>query len=133
MRDPHGKIQTEFHYRICPFCEQTCGTIVEIDPLSEQVVTVRGDKNDPLSKGYICPKAYALKDLQHDHEALTTPLVKRDGRFVETSWDEALDYTAQRLFALQQDYGQNCIASYFGTALTHVPVTCPIRVAHRLS
>lgn len=121
MPDRNDRSTNELHYRICPFCEQTCGTVVEIDPVSEQVVTIRGDKADPLSKGYICPKAYALKDLQHDHEALTSPLVKRDGRFIETSWEEALDYAAQRLSALQRDYGPNCIASYFGTALTHVP------------
>ncbi len=57
----------ELHYRICPFCEQNCGTEVTIDRASDSVVTVRGDKADPLSKGFICPKAYALKDLLRHH------------------------------------------------------------------
>ncbi|WP_324740517.1 molybdopterin-dependent oxidoreductase [Tsuneonella sp. CC-YZS046] len=112
---------TEVHYRICPFCEQNCATEVTIDRASESVVTIRGDKADPLSKGYICPKAYALKDLHHDPEMLTGPLMKRNGRFEEVSWAEALDFTAARLAELQRKYGPNSIASYFGTGLTHVP------------
>ena len=111
----------ETHFRICPFCEQNCGTEVEIDRETQQVLTVRGDKADLLSKGYICPKAYALKDLHHDPEMLTAPLIKRNGRFEEVTWDEALDYAAGRLLQIKRDHGANSIASYFGTGLTHVP------------
>ena len=46
----------------CPFCEATCGVIVETD--GDQVVAVRGDKEDSFSRGYICPKAHGLKSLQ---------------------------------------------------------------------
>lgn len=113
--------QTEVHYRICPFCEQNCATEVTVDRATESVVTIRGDKADPLSRGYICPKAYALKDLHHDPEMLTGPVMKRNGRFEAVSWDEALDFTARRLAELRRDYGPNSIASYFGTGLTHVP------------
>ena len=116
-----GHSDAEVHYRICPFCEQNCGTEVTIDRATGAVLTVRGDKADPLSKGYICPKAYALKDLHHDPEVLTGPLIRRDGRFEEVSWDEALDFTARRLTDLQHKYGPNTVASYFGTGLTHVP------------
>jgi anaerobic selenocysteine-containing dehydrogenase len=51
--------QTTLNPRICPFCEQNCGVIVEVDPQAQSIVSVRGDKDDPFSKGYICPKAYA--------------------------------------------------------------------------
>lgn len=111
----------ELHYRICPFCEQNCATEVTIDRAEQRVVTVRGDKADPLSKGYICPKAYALKDLHHDPDMLTGPMMRRNGRLEDVSWEEALDFTARRLFELQRDHGPNAIASYFGTGLTHVP------------
>ena len=121
MVEAMEKATTEVCYRICPFCEQNCGTEVVIDRATDRVLTVRGDKADPLSRGYICPKAYALKDLHHDPETLTGPVIKRDGRFVDVSWDEALDFAAKRLAEVQRDHGPNAIASYFGTALTHVP------------
>ena len=113
--------EPEVHYRICPFCEQNCGTEVTIDRASNSILTVRGDKSDPLSKGYICPKAYALKDLHHDPEVLSGPLIKRNGRFEAASWEEALDFTARRLIEVQREHGPNAIATYFGTALTHIP------------
>ena len=44
-------------HRVCPFCEATCGLALGVE--GEAIVTVRGDKDDPFSRGYICPKARA--------------------------------------------------------------------------
>ena len=121
MADASMHVEAQVHCRICPFCEQNCATLVTVDPATQSVLTVRGDKDDPLSKGYICPKAYALKDLHHDPEVLTGPMMRRNGRLEPATWEEALEYTARRLAELQRDHGPNAIASYFGTGLTHVP------------
>ena len=43
------------HCRTCPFCEATCG--LEIETEGREVVSVRGDADDVLSHGFICPKA----------------------------------------------------------------------------
>ena len=48
-------------YRTCPLCEAKCGIAVEVDRSAGRVVTIRGDDEDPFSRGYICPKAYGLK------------------------------------------------------------------------
>ncbi|MFA7596327.1 MAG: molybdopterin-dependent oxidoreductase [Novosphingobium sp.] len=109
------------HRRICPFCEQNCATIVTVDHSSRQVLEVRGDKDDPLSKGYICPKAYAVKDLHHDPDVLTGPVIKRNGKFEPASWDEALDFAAARIQAIQDEYGRNALGFFFGTTIAHVP------------
>src|SRR3954467_4000601 len=65
------------HYRTCPFCEATCGLRVETE--GDDVVSIRGDEEDVLSHGFICPKAYGLKELHEDPDRLTTPLIRRDG------------------------------------------------------
>ena len=54
--------------RVCPFCEATCGLAVEVE--GDRIVGVRGDREDPFSRGYLCPKAYGLKELYHDPERL---------------------------------------------------------------
>ena len=54
-----------------------------------EVVAVRGDSEDVFSRGFICPKAYGIKQLHEDPDRLTTPLVRRDGQLVEATWDEA--------------------------------------------
>ncbi len=114
----------EVHYRLCGFCDQHCGTEVTINRATRQVIGVRGDKADPLSHGYVCPKVYALKDYHHDPERLTTPMIKRDGQFEPATWDEALDFTAERIKDIQRQYGNDAIAFYFGTGLAHVPALC---------
>ena len=43
--------------RVCPFCEATCGVTIEV--ADGAIVKVRGDRDDPFSRGFICPKAYA--------------------------------------------------------------------------
>ena len=51
-------IQT--HYRNCNICEALCG--LEIKYKGKEIISIKGDKNDPLSRGHICPKAVALQD-----------------------------------------------------------------------
>ncbi|KPV48943.1 hypothetical protein SE17_35360, partial [Kouleothrix aurantiaca] len=75
--------------RICPFCEACCG--LEVRLRDREVVSVRGHAADVFSAGHLCPKGAALRDLHADPDRLRTPLIKRDGRFVEATWDEALD------------------------------------------
>ena len=57
------------HYRTCPFCEATCG--LEIETEGREVVSVRGDADDVFSHGFICPKAYGIKQLHEDPDRLT--------------------------------------------------------------
>eukprot|EP01036_Dinobryon_divergens_P000834 gene834-1089_t len=68
-------------HRICPFCEACCG--LELDLEGGKVVRIRGDDQDVFSHGFLCPKAIGLKDLHDDPDRLRTPLIKRDGQFVE--------------------------------------------------
>ena len=44
-------------FRNCHLCEAHCGVALEVDRETHQVLSVRGDENDPFSEGYICPKA----------------------------------------------------------------------------
>lgn len=124
MATAADKTDVEVHHRLCPFCDQHCGTEVTIDRSSGEVLDVRGDKEDPLSKGFVCPKVYALKDYHRDPERLTEPLIKRNGRFEAVSWDEALDFAAERIKDVQRQHGKDAIAFYFGTGLAHVPALC---------
>ncbi len=52
---------TEIHYGICNFCDSTCGLEIELD--GKNILSIRGDRQDPFSRGHICPKGLAHKDL----------------------------------------------------------------------
>src|SRR5918998_833543 len=105
------------HYRTCPFCEATCG--LEVETEGREVVSVRGDEQDVLSHGFICPKAFGLKQLHEDPDRLTTPLVRRDGDLVEATWDEAFDEIDRRLTPLLAEHGRNAVAVYIGNPNAH--------------
>jgi anaerobic selenocysteine-containing dehydrogenase len=105
------------HYRTCPFCEATCG--LEIETEGREVVSVRGDEEDVFSHGFICPKAYGVKQLHEDPDRLTTPLIRRDGELVEASWDEAFEEIDRRLAPLIEKHGKNAVAVYLGNPNAH--------------
>jgi anaerobic selenocysteine-containing dehydrogenase len=105
------------HYRTCPFCEATCG--LEIETEGREVVSVRGDDQDVLSQGFICPKAFGLKQLHEDPDRLTTPLVRRDGELVEATWDEAFEEIDRRMSPLLAEHGRNSVAVYIGNPNAH--------------
>src|SRR5262249_47651571 len=60
------------HYRTCNLCEAMCG--VRIDVEGGRITSIRGDEQDPFSRGHICPKAVALKDLHEDKDRLRHPM-----------------------------------------------------------
>jgi anaerobic selenocysteine-containing dehydrogenase len=105
------------HYRTCPFCEATCG--LEIETEGREVISVRGDKDDVLSRGFICPKAHGLKQLHEDPDRLETPLVRRAGELVEASWDEAFEEIDRRLSPIIAEHGKNSVAVYIGNPNAH--------------
>src|SRR5918994_729936 len=105
------------HYRTCPFCEATCGLEIETD--GREVVSVRGDAEDVFSHGFICPKAYGVKQLHEDSDRLTTPMIRRDGELVEASWDEAFEEIDRRLAPLIAEHGKNAVAVYLGNPNAH--------------
>jgi len=106
------------HYRTCPFCEATCGLEIETD--GAEVVSVRGDSADVFSHGFVCPKAFGIKQLHEDPDRLTTPLVRRDGQLVETTWDEAFAEIDRRLSPILAERGRNAVAVYIGNPNAHI-------------
>ena len=105
------------HFRTCNLCEAMCG--VEIKHNGEKVLSIRGDSNDPFSKGYICPKATALQDLYEDPDRLRQPVERTADGWKQISWSEALDKVAAGIQAVQQQYGQNAFGVYLGNPNVH--------------
>jgi anaerobic selenocysteine-containing dehydrogenase len=93
-----------------------------------RVTDIRGDEADPLSRGHICPKAVALRDLQDDPDRLTQPVRRTADGWQEIGWDEAYTFVADRLREIQKEHGRNSVGVYLGNpnvhslgAMTHMP------------
>src|SRR6185503_6696556 len=102
------------HYRNCNLCEAICG--IEITVEADQHLNIRGDKDDPFSRGYICPKAVALQDIHFDTDRLRHPVRRTPTGWETISWDQAFDQVANNLKGSNAQYGRNSIAAYLGNA-----------------
>src|SRR5712691_5693 len=105
------------HYRNCNLCEAICG--IEITVQADQRLGIRGDKDDPFSRGYICPKAAALQDLHYDQDRLKYPVRRTPHGWQRLGWEEAFDEVAQNLKRIHGKHGRNSIATYFGNPTVH--------------
>ena len=121
-----GSKQSQFHYRTCHLCETMCGIEVEHD--GKNIIAIRGDQNDVLSKGNICPKATGLQDIHTDPDRLRKPLIRqridpakksdKDG-WREVEWDEAINFAAEGVAATQRRHGTGAAGSYCGRSTAH--------------
>lgn len=105
------------HYRTCHLCEAICG--VEIRVRGTEILSIRGDEQDPFSRGHICPKALGLKDFHEDPDRLRRPMRRTAAGWEEVSWESALDEVAQRLVAVQREHGADAVATYIGNPQVH--------------
>ena len=105
------------HYRTCNICEAMCG--LEIQHRDGEILSIKGDKDDPFSRGHICPKAVALQDFYHDKDRLKTPLKRTADGWQSISWDEAYDEIATRFRGLQAEHGQDSVGVYLGNPNAH--------------
>ncbi len=105
------------HFRACNLCEAICGLVIEVH--NGEICSIRGDRDDPFSRGHICPKAVALQDIHNDPDRLRKPLRRTGGEWKTVGWDEALDEVAERIRAVQGEHGHDAVAVYLGNPNVH--------------
>lgn len=110
-----GEVRTEFG--ACNLCEAICG--LEFKLQDDRIVSVRGDDADPFSRGHICPKAVALKDIHEDPDRLRRPVRRGPNGWEEIGWKQAFAEVAERLAALRSLHGANSVAVYQGNPSVH--------------
>jgi len=113
-----GRLVSKTVLRECNLCEASCGLAVEVD--HNRVVSIRPDYDDPVSRGYVCPKGMAMGEIHADPDRLRRPMRRRsDGGFDEIDWGEALDLVASRLAETRDRHGADSVALYFGNPVVH--------------
>jgi len=85
----------------CPYCGVGCGIYLRVR--GNRIVGVRADRENPINRGSLCVKGRFGYEFVNHPERLTSPLVKRNGQFVETSWEDALDLVAAKLALYKGD------------------------------
>ncbi|GAA4806632.1 molybdopterin-dependent oxidoreductase [Nocardioides caeni] len=113
----------ETRLAVCNLCEATCGLILTIE--DGRVSSVRGNPDDPLSRGHICPKGVAIGDVHADPDRLRRPVRRiratdsTPERWEEIDWDTALDLVADGLAGVINEHGDDALAIYLGNPNAH--------------
>ena len=112
---------TRTAFRTCPLCEAGCGLEIGLrgNNGDDAVTRNRGDRADVFSHGFICPKGSTLKQLHEDPDWPRRPRVKRDGAFVEVSWDDAFAEIEARMLPIMEAHGRDVAAVYVGNPNAH--------------
>ncbi|MEO2172764.1 MAG: molybdopterin-dependent oxidoreductase [bacterium] len=99
----------------CRVCEPSCALIAEVE--DEQIVSLKPDRDHPVTRGFACHKGLATLDIHNDPDRLSFPLKKSADDFERISWDEAANGIASRLAEIREKYGSRAIGSYSGNPL----------------
>lgn len=108
---------THTHLQICNLCEAMCG--LKIQTIDGKVTSIKGNPDDSFSKGYLCAKALALKDIHEDPDRLRQPVRRTPQGWETISWETAFKDIKQQLSAIQKKFGRNSIALYLGNPRYH--------------
>ncbi|MEJ7875447.1 MAG: molybdopterin-dependent oxidoreductase [Solirubrobacterales bacterium] len=104
---------TEEKVTYCRVCEPLCGMVATVE--NGKLVKLRPDQDNPLSKGFACPKGIAMAEIVNDPDRVLRPLRRQaDGEFEQVSWDEALDDIGARLKAIVTKHGGSSVGWYMG-------------------
>ncbi len=105
---------TQLVRTFCRICPVGCGMLVHVD--AGRIVRIRGDKDHPLSAGYLCSKGLAAGQAHHSPRRLDRPLINRNEALHPLGWDAAMDDIGDKLTRIRSESGPNAIGIYFGTA-----------------
>src|SRR5262245_48116178 len=116
------------HYRTCNVCEAMCGMAITVE--DGRITDIRGDDQDVFSRGHICPKGPAMREIQEDPRRLRHPLRRtRGGAWERLSWDDAFDEVAGRLGELRARHGRDALGVYIGNPTVHSHGTATMALA----
>ncbi len=96
----------------CGLCINCCGVNAYVE--NGKLVKVEGTKENPISKGRLCPKGDRLMDMLYSPSRLKYPMKKVNGHFQRISWDDAIGEIATKLQQLKDKYGAHTLATWTG-------------------
>ena len=106
-------VSTGWQKTACIICALNCGLEVQSD--GRRIVRIRGDKEHPVSKGYVCEKSQRMDFYQNAADRLDSPLRRTpDGTYERIDWPTAISEIAGKLAAIRDTHGGESIFYYGG-------------------
>jgi len=101
----------------CSYCGVGCN--LETSVKDGKVVAIDTPKETEVNAGHTCIKGrYAFGFYDHP-DRLRSPLIKRNGKFEEASWDDAYEHIKQKLEKIKNESGPDAIAGISSARCTN--------------
>jgi len=110
-------VEEKTYRTICQFCHTNCGLVIH--QTADGAISVEGDPNHPMNRGRCCSKAAAIPEMIHSEDRLKYPLMKTQNGFKKISWDEALDFAAEKLGEIRSKYGPLSLTRCAGAPVSY--------------
>ena len=94
----------DFVKTTCPFCGCGCQMLLEV--MDGRLVSTLPFKGARMNEGKLCIKGWNAHQFVQSPDRLTAPLVRKNGKLQETSWEEALDTVVTRLSDIAKTHGR---------------------------
>jgi anaerobic selenocysteine-containing dehydrogenase len=91
-------------------CPDACGIVATVE--DGRAVKLQGDKEHPVTRGFLCYRTSRFLERQYDPERLSTPLLRAKGDFRPVSWDEAIGFLAEAMLRIREESGPAAILNY---------------------
>jgi anaerobic selenocysteine-containing dehydrogenase len=106
-------------FRTCNLCEAMCGLAITLD--GGRIADIRADKEDVFSRGHICPKGPAMREVLEDPDRIRRPMrrIGSGSEWKEISWTDAFDEVGSRLGEVRARHGRDAIGLYVGNPTVH--------------
>jgi len=101
----------------CTYCGCGCNFFLEV--LDGDPIGTIPCKTSPVNKGKLCIKGWNVHEFIRNDKRLTKPLVRKNGQLEEVSWDEALDFAANRLKEIKEANGPDSIGFLTSAKVTN--------------
>ncbi len=102
-----GETRATYCNRDCP---DTCRIVATVE--KGRVVRLQGDRQHPVTRGFLCQRTNQFLHLQYGPDRVTEPLMRKGGKHVPVSWDEALDRVASELRRIVDEHGPEAVFHY---------------------
>ncbi len=117
MADNGKKLDYRLVPSTCVYCGTGCGVLLEVT--DGRVTGTLPQKDHPVSRGALCIKGWAAHEFVHSDKRLTRPMVRVDGKLVETDWDTALQTVAEGLSRAAKEHGPEAVGFFASARCTN--------------
>lgn len=108
---------TEKTRTVCTYCGVGCN--LEVSSSNGEILSIQAPYDAEVNQGHTCLKGrYAFSFYNHP-DRITSPLVKKNGKFEAVSWDEAYDFIAGKFKQIKKDHGPDAIAGISSARCTN--------------